>query len=126
MSKSIDYYTKKTIESWDEAAVRHASINTSLAVDVADRNFNNLNPDFNALVDACGGSNKSGFFPANIMAPRSFPETENTLESGCFAFNQSPKVVVGIILYDFPCLSLPTIFAVVSSTQYTISFESRS
>lgn len=59
MSKSIEYYTKKTIESWDEAAPIHASINASLAVDVADRNFNNLNPDFDALVDACGVSNKS-------------------------------------------------------------------
>ncbi len=59
MAKSIDYYTKKTIESWDEAASIHASINTSLPVDVADPKFNNLNPDFDALVDACGVSNKT-------------------------------------------------------------------
>ncbi len=44
MSERIDYFTKKTIESWDEAAHIHASINASLPVDVADPNFNNLNP----------------------------------------------------------------------------------
>lgn len=59
MSERIDYYTKKTIESWDEVAHRHASINASLPVDVADPTFNNLNPDFDVLVDACGISNKS-------------------------------------------------------------------
>lgn len=59
MSENIGYYTKKTIESWDEAAPRHAAINASLPADVADRNFNNLNPDFNALVDALGVTNKS-------------------------------------------------------------------
>ncbi len=59
MPEKIEYYTKKTIKSWDEVAHRHASINASLPVDVADPNFNNLNPDFDALVDACGVSNKS-------------------------------------------------------------------
>jgi len=48
---SIDYYTNKTIESWDEVAPRHASFNSSLLEDVSSKNFNNLNPDFNALVD---------------------------------------------------------------------------
>lgn len=59
LSKNTDFYTKKTLESWDEVAPRHATSNASLHVDVADRTFNNLNPDFDALVDACGVVNKS-------------------------------------------------------------------
>jgi len=59
MPKSTDYYTKKTIASWDEVAPIHASIKVSLAVDVTDRNFNNLNPDFDSLVNAYKVSNKS-------------------------------------------------------------------
>ncbi|OMH25735.1 bifunctional 2-polyprenyl-6-hydroxyphenol methylase/3-demethylubiquinol 3-O-methyltransferase UbiG [Motiliproteus sp. MSK22-1] len=59
MSKSIDYYTKKTISSWDEVAPRHASTNATLFVDVADNRFNNLNPDFDALIDGYGVLHKS-------------------------------------------------------------------
>jgi len=59
MAKKINDYTKKTIASWDEVAPRHASINTSLAIDVTDPNFNNLNPDFNALIDSYGVAHKS-------------------------------------------------------------------
>ncbi len=59
MPHSNDYYTKKTIASWDEVAPRHASINSSLRTDVKDKNFNSLNPDFNELLDTCGMRNKS-------------------------------------------------------------------
>jgi len=51
MAYSDKYYTKRTIASWDEAASRHESINSSLVDDVKNSNYNNLNPDFNALVD---------------------------------------------------------------------------
>ena len=59
MMKDTEYYTKKTLASWDEAAARHASINASLAENVATEGFNNLNPDFDALVDNYGVDGKS-------------------------------------------------------------------
>lgn len=59
MAKKTDQFTKKTLASWDEAAPRHASINSSLTIDVTDPGFNNLNPDFNALIDSCGVAHKS-------------------------------------------------------------------
>lgn len=59
MSKNTDYYTKRTLESWDEAAPIHASINTSLLTDVANPYYNNLNKDFNVLVDVHNVSEKS-------------------------------------------------------------------
>jgi len=59
MAKTTDYFTKRTLAAWDEAAPRHAAINASLAVNIANKNFNNLNPDFNALVDELGVVNKS-------------------------------------------------------------------
>lgn len=59
MANSKEYYTKRTIASWDEAAPIHESINSSLREDVRKRSFNNLNPDFSALVDAYGVCNKS-------------------------------------------------------------------
>jgi len=54
-----DFYTKKTIASWDEVAPRHESINSSLSADVEKRNFNSLNPDFNRLVDSYDVSGKT-------------------------------------------------------------------
>lgn len=59
MSNSNDYYTEKTIASWDEVAPKHESINASLRIDVKDKNFNSLNPDFNELVESLGVHNKS-------------------------------------------------------------------
>ena len=59
MTKKTDYYTKRTLEAWDEAAPIHASINSSLHNDVTDPKFNNLNRDFNALVDQVGVADKS-------------------------------------------------------------------
>ncbi len=59
MSKSIEFYTQKTIASWDEAAPIHGSINSLLADKVANQDFNNLNPYFNALVDTYGVRDKS-------------------------------------------------------------------
>lgn len=59
MSDNISYYTKKTIESWDEVAPMHDSRNKSLYVDVANNNFNNLNPDFDSLIDRFDVLNKS-------------------------------------------------------------------
>ncbi|MGR6873021.1 class I SAM-dependent methyltransferase [Pseudomonas sp. HK3] len=58
-SKNISEYTQKTIESWNEAAPIHAAINQSLCLDVTDKTFNNLNTDFNRLVDEIGVSDKS-------------------------------------------------------------------
>ncbi|MBU2509798.1 class I SAM-dependent methyltransferase [bacterium] len=59
MSDKIAFYTKKNIDSWNEAAPRHASINSSLISTVLNPAFNNLNPDFDALVDSCNIKNKS-------------------------------------------------------------------
>ena len=52
-------YTEKNIEAWDEAAPRHATINHTLEKDVVSDTYNNLNPDFNRLVDAVGVVDKS-------------------------------------------------------------------
>ncbi|MFT5592546.1 MAG: 2-polyprenyl-3-methyl-5-hydroxy-6-metoxy-1,4-benzoquinol methylase [Oceanicoccus sp.] len=57
--KNISDYTQKTIESWNEAAPIHAAINQSLYLDVTDKAFNNLNADFNRLVDEFGVVGKS-------------------------------------------------------------------
>ncbi len=59
MSKNTKYYTQKTLEAWDEAAPIHASINTSLKNDVANPAYNNLNPDFDAVVTGADVKNKS-------------------------------------------------------------------
>lgn len=59
MTEQTDYYTKKNIASWDEAAPIHESINSTLSDDVKRENYNNLNPDFNELVDSYSIENKS-------------------------------------------------------------------
>ena len=59
MSKSTDFYTKRTLEAWDEAAPIHASINAALHEKVVEPNFNNLNRDFDSLVNRFEVSNKS-------------------------------------------------------------------
>ena len=59
MPEDLKFYTHKTIASWDEAAPIHAAINASLDRDVTHAAFNNLNPDFDALLDAYGVSQKS-------------------------------------------------------------------
>lgn len=59
MSRSTRYYTTKTIASWDEAAPRHDAINASLVERVGEPGFNNLNPDFDALVDRYGVSGRA-------------------------------------------------------------------
>jgi len=59
MTEQTDYYTKKNIASWDEAAPIHESINSTLSDDVKRKNYNNLNPDFNELVDSYSIENKS-------------------------------------------------------------------
>ena len=57
--KTFDLYIKKTIASWEEAAERHNKINSHLYDLVIDNNFNNLNADFNRLVDSIDLRNKS-------------------------------------------------------------------
>lgn len=59
MAKNTEFYTQKTIASWDEAAPIHESINSSLAGKVTVPDFNNLNPDFDTLVEAYGVRDKS-------------------------------------------------------------------
>lgn len=59
MKNSNEYYTKRTIASWDEAAPRHESINATLPLDVTNVDYNNLNHDFNKLVDAYKVAGKS-------------------------------------------------------------------
>lgn len=59
MDENTAFYTKRTIASWNEAAPRHEAINSSLPDDVAKPEFNNLNPDFNALIDKYGVDQKS-------------------------------------------------------------------
>ena len=59
MSNSPEYYTKRNIAAWDEVAPKHESINSNLSEDVKSEKFNNLNPDFNSLLDAYGVENKS-------------------------------------------------------------------
>ena len=59
MTENSDYYTKRNIASWDEVASIHESINTTLTEDVKRGNYNNLNPDFNELVDSYSIQNKS-------------------------------------------------------------------
>ena len=59
MSEPISFYTTKTIDSWDEVAHRHERTNRSLLNDVKSPTFNNLNPDFNDLVDIVGVADKS-------------------------------------------------------------------
>ena len=52
MTNSNEYYTQRTIASWDEVAPKHESINSSLPIDIENQNFNSLNPDFSLLVDS--------------------------------------------------------------------------
>ncbi len=59
MPHNIDYYTHRTMASWEEAAPRHAQLHSSLATDVTHAAFNNLNPDFNALIERFGVTDKS-------------------------------------------------------------------
>ncbi len=59
MRQSDEFYRQRTLASWDEAAPMHASINASLRGAVASQDFNNLNPDFNQLVDSYGVRGKS-------------------------------------------------------------------
>jgi len=59
MSNSPEYYTKRNIAAWDEVAPKHESINSNLSEGVKSEKFNNLNPDFNSLLDAYGVENKS-------------------------------------------------------------------
>ena len=59
MPTSTSEYTKKTLAAWDEVAPKHAAINASLTSDVTDPGFNNLNPDFNTLIDSHDVANKS-------------------------------------------------------------------
>ena len=59
MSNSPEYYTKRNIAAWDEVAPKHESINSNLSEDVKSEKFNNLNPDFNSLLDAYGVENLS-------------------------------------------------------------------
>ena len=59
MTKKTDYYTKRNIASWDEAAPIHESINTTLSDDVKCEKYNNLNPDFNELIDSYSVQNKA-------------------------------------------------------------------
>ena len=59
MTKETDYYTKRNIASWDEVASIHESINAKLSDDVKCESYNNLNPDFNELIDSYSVKNKS-------------------------------------------------------------------
>jgi len=59
MANKTEYYSKINIASWDEAAAKHESINHTLPEDVTSDSFNNLNPDFNTLVDAYNVNGKS-------------------------------------------------------------------
>lgn len=59
MTNTSEFYTKQTIASWDEAAGRHHKINNHLSDLVIDKKFNNLNTDFNCLVDSIDVKNKS-------------------------------------------------------------------
>ena len=52
MTKDRDFYTTQNIACWDEAAPRHEVINDSLNSEIANPDFNNLNPDFDSLVDS--------------------------------------------------------------------------
>ena len=58
-SDSPDFYTTKNIASWNEAALRHAAINATLHDQVRNPTFNNLHPDFEALIDTYSVNNKS-------------------------------------------------------------------
>ncbi len=59
MSDRSEFYTSRTIASWDEVAPRHEKINSTLVCDVSNHKYNNLNPDFNDLIDKYGVHNKS-------------------------------------------------------------------
>jgi len=59
MKNSTEYYTRRNIASWDEAAPKHESINSTLIDEVKFANFNHLNPDFNNLIEAYGVEKKS-------------------------------------------------------------------
>lgn len=56
---STQYYTQQTLASWDEAAARHEEQNKHLFEHVKDPDFNNLNHDFNSLIDDISIQNKS-------------------------------------------------------------------
>ncbi|WP_207798125.1 class I SAM-dependent methyltransferase [Bermanella marisrubri] len=57
--KSIQFYTRQNLASWDEAASIHHSINKDLADRVCRPDFNNLNSDFNKLLDTLDVAGKS-------------------------------------------------------------------
>lgn len=59
MTEENDFYIEKTLASWDEVAPRHQATNQSLPDDVAKPEYNNLNPDFNVLIDSYGVQGKS-------------------------------------------------------------------
>jgi len=58
MEDKIAHFTQQTIASWNEAAARHEAINQSLFDSVKRKTFNNLNPDFNKLIDSISIKNK--------------------------------------------------------------------
>lgn len=55
----VDAYTAKNIDSWDEAQAVHAEANSQLEQQVQNISFNNLNADFNGLIDGLSIANKS-------------------------------------------------------------------
>lgn len=57
--KSTQFYTQQTLASWDEAAPIHNSINKDLVNKVCLADFNNLNPDFDQLLDTLDITGKS-------------------------------------------------------------------
>ena len=59
MSKDTQFYTHKTLASWDEAAALHAKINQHLIHDVQDPSFNHLDDALNGLLDVSNIKGKS-------------------------------------------------------------------
>ena len=59
MSNDTQFYTHKTLASWDEAAALHAQINQHLIHDVQDPSFNHLDDALNRLLGASNLTDKS-------------------------------------------------------------------
>ncbi len=59
MKHSKEFYVSSTLASWDEAAPYHAAVNPELEQAVQQPDYNNLNNDFNELVDSCSPDGKS-------------------------------------------------------------------
>lgn len=59
MEDSDEFYTRNNLASWDEAAPYHAAVNPQLEQAVQQLDYNNLNDDFNALVDSYSPAGKS-------------------------------------------------------------------